>query len=78
MTLVSKKLDLTACCVLYATVAREREIAVTDVNESLWKFVMIIGEDTDLLILMLLLNKNPRSLNLIYRTDKEVTKNGKI
>lgn len=75
MTLVSKKLDLTACCVLYATVAREREIAV---NESLWKFVMIIGEDTDLLILMLLLNKNPRSLNLIYRTDKEVTKNGKI
>lgn len=78
MTLVSKKLDLTGCRVLYATVAADREIALTDVNEQLWKVVMIINEDTYLLILTLFYNRNPRSLKLIYGIDKEVTENSKI
>ena len=78
VTLVSKNLDLTGCRVLYATVDADREIPVTDVNELLWKVAMIIGEDTYLLILTLCYNRNPRSLKLIYRVDKEVTKNSKI
>ena len=73
MTLVSKTLEPTGCRVLCSIVDADSQIAVTDANEPLWKVAMIIGEDTDLLIVMLFYSRNQNSFKTIYKSDKEVT-----
>ena len=51
--LIGEKLKQVGCRVVHSTDDADRDIAVTSVHESLTKDVTVIGEDTDLLILML-------------------------
>ena len=78
VSLVSEKLEPRSCRELYTTVDADHDITATDVNESLWKDFTIIGENTNVLILMFFYNRDPSSFKLIYRNEKEVTKNGKV
>ena len=78
MTLVSKTLEQTGCCVVNTTSDTDCDNAVNGVKQSLWKDATVIGEYANLLILMLFYSWNPSFLKLIYRCDKGATKNSKI
>ena len=59
--LASKTLEQTDCNVIYTTGDANHDIAVTNVNESPWKVLMVTGKNTDLLILMLFYSWNSPS-----------------
>ena len=71
VSLVGMKLEEIGCQVKYATGDADRDIAVTAVNESLHQHVTVIGEDTDLLVLMLFYTTKPSS-GLIYKVTKKL------
>ena len=70
--LIGEKLEQVGCKVLFAKEDADLEIARISINESLMKNVTLIGEDTDLLLLLLFYSaKNDSSFKLRCRGDRE-------
>ena len=76
--LIGDTLQKSGCLVFYENGDADLKIAKTAVEESLTKNVTLIGEDTDLLVLLLYYCVEKSDFNLYFRTDKENKKKDNI
>ena len=76
--LIGDTLQKCGCQVFYENGDADIKIAKTAVEESLTKNVTLIGEDTDLLVLLLYYCAEKSDFNLYFRSDKENKKKDNI
>jgi 5'-3' exonuclease len=67
--LIGRKLSVLNCKVIYADEDADVDIAKVGVSESLKKNTTVIGEDTDLLVLLLYYSTTDTRYNLYFRSD---------
>ena len=73
--LIGEKLSNSNCKVIYANEDADMDIAKVGVHELLTKNTTVIGEDTDLLVLLLYYSTSDTEYNLFFRSD--ITKSKK-
>ena len=70
VNLLGNKLQISGYDVVFAKEDADLDIALTAVNESLNHNVTVVGEDTDLLILLLYYCSKDSAFRLLFQSDK--------
>ena len=69
--LLGEKLTQAGCRVIHSNDDADHDIAITSVQESLTNIVTVIGEDTDLLVLLLYFSYQSSHFKLLFRSDRD-------